>query len=119
VSSISGGSFWKTEDDANGALRGMYIRFRNVSASNLYIWGESRSMILKQSVGNDFTNIRFFNNTLDATVAGPDWSSVYRVVNDANLILKYLPGINFKSESTKNRLMAEAYTMRAYCYFIM
>lgn len=119
VSSISTASFWKTEDDANGALRGMYIRLRNVTATNLYLWGEARSQNLKQSVGNDFTNLRLYNNTLDPTVAGPDWSSVYRVVNDVNLVLKYLPNISFKTEATKNRSLAEAYAMRAYCYFVM
>lgn len=119
ISVISTASYWKTEDDADGAIRGMYARFRNVTATNLYIWGESRSMNLQQSVGNDFAHIRSFDNTLDATAAGPDWSSVYRVVNDANLVLKYVPNIIFKNEVDKNRIIAEAYTMRAYCYFIM
>ncbi|HRO46528.1 RagB/SusD family nutrient uptake outer membrane protein [Agriterribacter sp.] len=119
ISTISTASFWKTEDDANGALRGMYIRLRSVTAANLYLWGEARSQNLKQSVGNDFTNLRTFNNTLDPTAAGPDWSSVYRVINDVNLILKYLPNISFKTEAARNRALAEAYTMRAYCYFIM
>lgn len=119
ISSISTASFWKSEDDANGALRGMYIRLRNVTATNLYLWGESRSQNLKQSVGNDFNNLRLYNNTLDPTVAGPDWSSVYRVINDANLVLKYLPNISFKTEAAKNKSLAEAYAMRAYCYFIM
>ncbi|SDC47359.1 RagB/SusD family nutrient uptake outer membrane protein [Niabella drilacis] len=119
VSTISTASFWKTEDDANGALRGMYIRLRSVTATNLYLWGEARSQDMKQSVGNDFNNLRIFNNTLDATTAGPDWSSVYRVVNDANLILKYLPGIVFGADANRNRLLAEAFAMRAFCYFIM
>ena len=119
ISSISTASFWKSEDDANGALRGMYIRLRNVTATNLYLWGEARSQNLKQSVGNDFSNLMLYNNTLSPTVAGPDWSSVYRVINDANLILKYLPNISFKTDAAKNKSLAEAYTMRAYCYFIM
>lgn len=119
ISSISTASFWKSEDDANGALRGMYIRLRDVTAANLYLWGEARSQNLKQSVGNDFNNLRLYNNTLDPTVAGPDWSSVYRVVNDANLILKYLPNISFKTDAIRNKSLAEAYAMRAYCYFIM
>lgn len=119
VSSISTSSFWKTEDDANGAVTGMYIRLRSVTSTNLFIWGESRSQDMKQSLGNDFTNIRNFNNTLDPTAAGPDWNSVYQVINDVNLILKYLPTISFKSDATKNKYLAEAYAMRAYCYFIM
>lgn len=120
VSTISTSSFWKSEDDANGAVNGMYARLRGVTASNLYMWGESRSQNLKQSVGNDFTNLRNFDNTLDPTAAGPDWSSVYRVINDANYILKYVPGIGgFKSEDNKNRILAQALTMRAFCYFVM
>jgi hypothetical protein len=120
VSTISTASFWKTEDDANGAIYGMYARLRGVTATNLFIWGESRSQDLKQSVGNDFSNLRNFANTLDPTAAGPDWSSVYKVIDDANYVLKYVPGIKgFKSEDSKNRLLAEAYTMRAFCYFVM
>ncbi|WP_245893126.1 RagB/SusD family nutrient uptake outer membrane protein [Parapedobacter indicus] len=119
ISIISTASFWKTEDDANGAIRGMYARLRGVTATNLYIWGESRSQNLRQSVGNDFSNLRNFDNTLDATTAGPDWNSLYQVVNDANLVIKYVPSITFNVESQKQRIIAEAYTMRAFCYFVM
>ena len=120
ISNISGTSFWQTPDDAQGAVIGMYDRFRGVTARNLYIWGEARSQILKQSIGNDQSNIRNFTNTMDPTTAGPDWSTLYKVVSDANLILKNVPGIEgFTSEAEKNRLLAEAYTMRAYCYFVM
>lgn len=120
ISNISGTSFWKTPDDATGAVYGMYARLRGVTASNLFIWGEARSQIHKQSVGNDQANLRNFNNTLDPTVAGPDWSTLYKVVADANLILKNVPQIKgFTNEADKNRLLAEAYTMRAYCYFVM
>lgn len=119
ISSISTASFWKSEDDANGALRGMYIRLRNVTATNLYMWGEARSQDMVRSVGNAGDIIRIFENTLDANVAGPDWSTVYRVINDANLIIKYLPNISFNTEAARNKSLAEAYAMRAYCYFIM
>ncbi|MEQ9289766.1 MAG: RagB/SusD family nutrient uptake outer membrane protein [Cyclobacteriaceae bacterium] len=120
ISTISTSSFWKSEDDATGAVYGMYARLRGVTARNLYIWGEARSQNLKQSAGNDFSNIRNFDNTLDVTAAGPDWSSIYKVVDDANFILKYVPTIEgFKSESDKNRIIAEAHTMRAFCYFLM
>ena len=120
ISDISGTTFWETPDDATGAVIGMYDRLRGVTARNLYIWGESRSQILRQSVGNDQSNLRNFNNTLDVTAPGPDWSSLYQVVADANLILKNVPEIDgFISEENKNKLLAEAYTMRAFCYFVM
>lgn len=119
ISSISTVSFWKTENDAQGALIGMYGRFRNVANTSLFLWGEGRSQDLEQGNGVDLANTRLFNNTLDATVAGPDWSSLYTVVHDANLILKYVPGIKFGSDVTKNGILAQAHTMRAFCYFVM
>ena len=118
VSSISSASFWKSENDAQGALVGMYVRFRDVTSSQLFLLGEGRSQDMTQATGIDFTNTRLFNNTLDATVAGPDWNSIYTVVHDANLILKYVPTIKFASESKKNSILAQAHTMRAFLYFI-
>lgn len=118
ISSISSASFWKTENDAQGALIGMYVRLRTPAASSIFLWGEGRSQDMDQATGIDFTNTRLFNNTLDATVAGPDWSSLYTVIHDANLILKYVPGISFVSEAKKNSILAQAHTMRAYLYFI-
>lgn len=119
VSSISAASFWKTENDATGALYGMYARFRNVTNTNLYLWGEARSQDMKQSIGNDFARIRIFDNTLDPTDAGPDWRTLYTVISDANLILQNVPKITFTKESDKNRILAQAYSMRAYCYFVI
>jgi starch-binding outer membrane protein, SusD/RagB family len=118
ISSISSASFWKTENDASGALVGLYGRLRTPAASSIFLWGEGRSQDMDQATGIDFTNTRLFNNTLDETVAGPDWSSLYTVIHDANLILKYVPDIKFLSEAKKNNILAQAYTMRAYIYFI-
>ena len=119
VSSISASSFWKTENDATGALYGMYARLRNVTSTNLFLWGEARSMDLKQSIGNDFPNVRTFDNTLDATAAGPDWNSLYTVISDANLILANVPQIPFAVEANKDNILAQAYSMRAFCYFVI
>ena len=47
------------------------------------------------------------------------WQGMYTVLHDANLILKYVPDINFASENEKNTILAQAYTMRAFLYFIM
>lgn len=120
ISTITSTNFWKTEDDATGALNGMYAAFRDgVAAKNLFMWGEARSQDMEQSVGNDFTDLPIFTNTLNSTKAGPDWSSLYKVVNDANLLLKNVSTIPFKLQDDKDRILAEAYTMRAFCYFVM
>ncbi|WP_215224945.1 RagB/SusD family nutrient uptake outer membrane protein [Echinicola shivajiensis] len=119
TSEITVSGFWTSEDNAKGALNGMYVRFRDQAASNLYIWGESRSGTLSYGLQASEGLERYFENTLDPNYAGPEWLRLYTIVHDANLIIKYVPEISFTREEDKNRLLAEAYTMRAYVYFTM
>ena len=119
ISQISAASYWKTENDANGALYGMYARFRP-QTSNMFLWGELRSNDFGPSVGGEPAGQGpLYRNTLNASSPLPTWLGLYTVIHDANLILKYAPDINFASEANKNNILAQAYTMRAFCYFIM
>ena len=118
TSVITTNSFWKTEDDAKGALVGMYIDFRNI-AEALFTTGDERSEIYTGGVfgGGTYT---LYNNAMTPDAPGnADWSVYYRVINSANLLLKYVPGISFKNEADKNRILAQAYAMRAFVYFNM
>lgn len=119
VSSITGSSFWKTEDDANGALYGMYSRLRSQAEDNFFYWGEARSEDLAQSFGIATWSEYYFKNTLNVNYPGPTWSGMYTAMHDANLLLKNLPNISFKQESVKNNYLAQAYTTRAFLYFVM
>lgn len=56
---------------------------------------------------------------MNPTSAGPSWQSVYSAINDCNLILRYVPQITFSSEQEKNRVLAQAYTSRAFLYFVL
>lgn len=119
TSEITVNSFWNGPDDAVGGLYGMYTRFRDQAAYNLYYWGGARSDELSYGQQASEGRERYFLNTLDATAAGPDWLRLYTVVHDANLIIKYVPGIEFTTEQQKNDILAQAHAMRAYVYFIM
>ncbi|OYX09028.1 MAG: RagB/SusD family nutrient uptake outer membrane protein, partial [Algoriphagus sp. 32-45-6] len=119
VSSITAAGFWVNEDNATGALNGMYVRFRDEASNNLFFWGESRSETLTYGLQASEGRERYFENTLDPNFAGPTWLRLYTVIHDANLIIKYVPGINFQNEANKNSMLAQAYTMRAYIYFLM
>lgn len=120
VSVITTNSFWKTEDDVNGGLSGMYLYLRQQAALNLFIWGEARSNDLQWGqVSGTLDYDFYYNNTLTANSAGPSWLNLYTCINASNLIIKYAPGITFKSESQKNNILAQAYTMRAFVYFVM
>ncbi|MBX3239170.1 MAG: RagB/SusD family nutrient uptake outer membrane protein [Chitinophagaceae bacterium] len=119
ISTISSASFWKTENDVNGALAGMYDRLRSQAASNFFMLGESRSEVMGASPGGSEGKLVFRNSELTRTNVGITWQGFYTVIHDANLILKYVPQINFPSEAAKNNILAQAHAMRAFVYFVM
>jgi hypothetical protein len=125
VSEISSGSFWKTESDVQGMLAGMYTQLRNEATQNLFVWGELRSDALGTSVGSAIWQ-NWYLNILTPENSGANyfgmsqtWAGLYKIIHSCNLILKYGPSINFSSENVKNDAIAQAYTMRAYAYFVM
>lgn len=128
ISQISNKSFWKTENDATGALNGMYVKLRTQAAGNLFAWGEARSEVLDRSLGGTAGLQIFFLNELDRSNVGisagnntinSTWQGMYAAVHAANLLIKKTPQISFSIESNKNQILAEAFTMRAYAYFVM
>ncbi|GAA5221865.1 RagB/SusD family nutrient uptake outer membrane protein [Membranihabitans marinus] len=120
ISEITNASFWTSKEEAEGALNGIYVRLRTQAASNLFALGEARSEVWTQNFGFDpSANFYVFTNDLSSTNAGPDWTTFYSVIHDANLILKYVPEIDFVDEGEKNQILAEAHAMRAFVYFIM
>ncbi|MBD3627824.1 RagB/SusD family nutrient uptake outer membrane protein [Cyclobacterium sp.] len=119
VSTITTAGFWVNEDNANGALQGMYVRFRDQAAYNLFVLGEARSETLSYGLQASEGRERYFENSIDPNFAGPNWLRLYTVIHDANLIIKYVPDIAFTREQDKNRMLGEAYAMRAFLYFTM
>lgn len=127
VSQISNATFWKTENDAKAGLYGMYVRLRIPASSSFFAWGEGRSEIMGPSYLGAVAGFdAYYRNSLDktnvaATYNGGNttWSDLYAVIHDANLILKNVPNIKFTSEDTKNDILAQAHTMRAFIYFLM
>lgn len=119
TSVIGNASFWKTEDDARGGMYGMFVNLRTQAGRNLFLWGEGRSETVGAGVQGLDGRERYYLNTLDATTAGPEWQGMYTIVHQANLLLKYVPGITFTTEASRNEILAQAYAMRAFVYFTM
>ncbi|WP_270089042.1 RagB/SusD family nutrient uptake outer membrane protein [Sphingobacterium sp. SYP-B4668] len=120
TSVITNASFWKSEDDAKGGLTALYVKQRALANLNLFVWGEARSEVMEWSkVSGTLDYDRYYLNTLNRTSAGPSWQSVYSAINDANLILKYVPNISFSNEQDKKNILAQAYVSRAFLYFVL
>jgi hypothetical protein len=57
---------------------------------------------------------------LFGTINGNIYNGAYRGINDANVALKYIPGIDFTGkEELQKRLVAEAKALRAYFYYML
>ena len=107
-SAITNESFWTNQDDATGVLTHSYVQLRSMSCGELFTLGESRSDVITRAVTGDIYE-RYYKNTLSQELPGPDWTSLYKIVNEANLLIKYIPRID-AVEATKNNLLAEAYS---------
>lgn len=118
TSVITTSSFWKTEDDAVGAINGMYVDLRSMSEA-IYVDGEQRSEVFNGGVYGSGGHNLYVNELSGDQPNHADWRGFYTILNSANLIIKYVPGITFNSGSSKNNILAQAYTMRAYVYFVM
>lgn len=125
-SQISNASFWKTESDAQGALYGMYVRFRTQAAINFYLWGEARSEVMDRSLGGTAGFENYYLNQLDPINVETNysggtatWQTMYQVIHDANSLLTYVPPIDFTTEADKNSILAQAHATRAFVYFTM
>lgn len=119
ISQITKESFLKVEGDVAPAINGMYFRMRPLANLDLFVYGEARSEIMTMATTGTLGYDRYYGNFLNKESPGPEWSAIYQAINAANLILKYTPDINFGIPANKNNALAQAYTMRAFMYFLL
>ncbi len=117
-SSITVASMWENAEDAMGALYGAYNQFRASYGDNYHNWGDYRTAFYDDGVQpGRFFKANLFDNNLVPDDQGCDWGSVYTLINDCNLILKHVPGIQFNNANDKNFVLGNAYFLRAFAYF--
>jgi len=119
LSVITSPSFWKTQNDVIGAINGLYVQFRKVTDQELFLLGEARSEVLASALAGTVGLDKYYNQSLNVSNAGPSWANIYQTINHANLLLKYVPNISFSNENEKNEILAQAYSMRAFLYFVL
>ena len=119
LSTITSNSFWTKPDDVIGGLRGMYLQLRGPATTDMFFLGEGRSEVLTSATAGTTGLDKYYNNTLNVSNPGPNWLGFYATINAANLLIKYVPLINFTTPDAKNSALAQAYTMRAFVYFVL
>lgn len=114
---VTGGDAWSSQSNAVANMYGLMSTFRATFATDYMYWGEYRTQIWGE--GNESQPSRDFvyTNNISSTHAQADWTSLYTTINHANLILKYVPGIEFSNEGQKNQVLGVAHFVRAFCYY--
>lgn len=122
VSETYSAKFWKTEADAEAVFTSIYAdmqkNFNPNRGLNYICWYEMRS---DNFFGNPIAGSYPFDqiniNNLNTTHPSTDWNVWYKSIGSANNAIYFIPGMTNLSDLSRNKLLAEAYFLRAYCYF--
>lgn len=115
--------YWNNGDEVESVV---YACYSKLSSSNvlyrMIYWGELRSdNETTNSVSTDESNL--WNANLLSSNSLVKWNDFYTCINYCNNVIQKAPGVrdvdpNF-TEDTFHSYMAEAYTIRALCYFYL
>ena len=124
LDSINTANFFKTADDAEIAINGAYQPLQWPKLYNLRIWTSdiwAGNSIVGAGGGTDgieTQDISNFVTTTDNAAALDVWRGPSPGILRCNLVLKNVPAISM-AEDKKNRILGEAYFLRANYYFIL
>lgn len=134
-------NFWKSEAEANSAVSGIYALLRTAinypEGIGHYAWGDlpADEFSPTQTLGGgDYTAISQINWSISiSSTAATDasrmmyrmrrWDNFYRAIDQANRVLKFVPGIPLSEYTSsnpaavQNKFLGEAYFLRAFTYF--
>ena len=124
ISGYAESNFWKEPAQVSAALSGAYLRLQSTLNTEFSYYGEGRADLLTLVQENNVSSIALIKNRLDANLGFTDWGAFYRVINQANLIIKNVKrmneeGLYFNKTTEYNRVLGQALGLRALCYFYM
>jgi starch-binding outer membrane protein, SusD/RagB family len=123
-SAITDAAYFQNENDFDPYVVGIYMYVRgsaktgpqNVTGiANTITYGTERSEELVSAINSRFTQA--WTQNITPTTGAFDYTTWYKAIGSCNLLLAKIEHFNFTNEATKKRVMAEAYSLRAYFYF--
>ena len=113
-------NFWKSKEDVEAVLGSGYLYLRNATPI-LVDWGELRGASIYAYSNNKKQKFQNFQITSNDALCS--WSSMYKIINMANSVLSYAPGVQNKDDTylkvSMNSHLTEAYYLRGLCYFYL
>lgn len=111
--------FWKSKEDVEAVITSGYYNMQQ-AVPTLIKWGELRGGGMYATSLKD-SRLQDFNLTPDLSIC--KWDDIYKVINMANSVIKYAPGVQGKDNTYYDQIMnshlCEAYFQRAYSYLIL
>lgn len=127
-------NFWKTQDDANAAVAGMYALLRSAlnGANGIahYAYGDLPSDEIASSNTAPYNDVVAMNWSLFVAASNTShqlyqlrrYDLFYRVIDQANRVIEHVQKMDvnlFTNTRTRDHLIGEAYYMRAFSYFYL
>lgn len=113
--------FWKTKEQVNSAVVGCYASLLNGPVNKMFLWGELRADMIDNGVNSNSLYSAVIDGEISAENSVVDWSTLYTVINNCNIVLKFAPNVrNMDGTFTEKQLKqyeAEVLTLRAMMYF--
>ena len=117
ISEVPASEMWQNQRDVNAGIAEIYASFRTALRSNWFSWGEMRSdnFVLYQELPSEYSKLLLNQMTTD--LPSTNWTSLYKVISNTNFAIQNIPDADITDQALKNDYLAQAYAMRALCYF--
>ncbi len=117
ISEIPQSEMWQNQRDVNAGIAEIYASFRTALRTNWFSWGEMRSdnFVLYQELPSEYSKLLLNQMTTD--LPSTNWTSLYKVISNTNFAIQNIPDADITDQTLKNDYLAQAYAMRALCYF--
>ena len=117
ISEIPQNKMWQNQRDVNAGIAEIYSSFRTALRTNWFSWGEMRSdnFVLYQELPSEYSKLILNQMTTD--LPSTNWTTLYKVISNANFAIQNIPNANITDQTLKSDYLAQAYAMRALCYF--
>lgn len=123
LGTLDAGSFFQTADDALQAVNAAYQPLLFCSANNNFYWAFGELCSDEAITGGDgsrpgLTELDAFSYTPRTEEFNNFWALNYQGITQCNTVLDKVPNIVMDA-ALKNRILGEAYFLRAYYYFLL
>nr|WP_084406880.1 RagB/SusD family nutrient uptake outer membrane protein [Pedobacter panaciterrae] len=116
---ITPSNFYKTASDADNAINACYDALQS-SSENYEVWGDGRADLLASTDRSSSSQLQVASGNVSSSNDYVGWGSLYGGINRCNSVLKNVPSIADPAlAARKDRIIGEAYFLRAMFYFFL